>query len=130
MSKPIEINCPICNGTGKVDASDTVITFDYFIQKIIRLHSLIDRMSAVGDELLQLRFHYDFDGHVWCGYCESSIAEKKEDIVCAPDCPVTRWERLRKEINCQGVQPGHASEGLAEIAKKYGKYFKDEATHD
>ena len=71
-----------------------------------KLRSLLARMSEVGDELAHYAMNREVDDldntlEYFCGYCYSETYKFSKDektIPHSPDCPVTRWEDIKKEM--------------------------------
>lgn len=65
--------------------------------EITRLRSLIQRMAEVGDELAKMTVSWSEWGNGFECSC-GAISTGKDLFPHAPDCPVARWQELKKEM--------------------------------
>lgn len=76
------------------------IVYECERDKVARLTSLLARMREVGDELLP---EFEICGTLdnpknKCQICRETWGIGADEIH-TPDCPVTKWEEIKKEIN-------------------------------
>lgn len=70
---------------------------DALIAENARLCSLIQRMAEVGDELAKMTVSWSEWGNGFECNC-GSIPASKDIFPHAPDCPVAKWQELKKEM--------------------------------
>ncbi len=75
------------------------IAYECERDEVARLTSLLTRMSEVGDEIINSSPNCCYMHERWHNMTtDESGNYLVQDEVHAPDCPVTRWERLKKEM--------------------------------